>query len=326
MSRVALFTPYPPALPGGNNTTLERIARGLRGRGWEVFAVGPGEAPPEGIDLFHALHAFKTGVAVRRRARERGVPYVVSVTGTDLSEDLPDPARRADVVAVLEDAAAVLAPPGAPPEGVRAAWVVAPRGVELPSDPGPEPLEGPVRFLHVGGWRRVKDNLFALEPLGRLVAAGVALRLRYLGPVLEPGLRAQFTPGRWPFAEDGGVVPREAMVDEYRRAGVVLNTSRSEGASNAVLEAMAASRAVLASDVPGNRALVRFVPERWEESTGVLYAGERDFEAKARRLAGDRALRARIGANARTHVGLAHAPERELDVVLEAYRRAGVGG
>src|SRR5262249_39059338 len=131
---------------------------------------------------------------------------------------------------------------------------------------------------------------------------------------------------------------RELLGEMYGAASVVLNTSHSEGSPNAVLEAMAAGKAVLASDVPGNRALVPFNEDDWETSTGVLYATSplpgdgpirslhdaEDFYAKARRLALDPEIRRALGSRAREHVLEAHSPERELERVLEAYRLAGV--
>jgi hypothetical protein len=49
-----------------------------------------------------------------------------------------------------------------------------------------------------------------------------------------------------------------------------------------------------------------------------------DFLGKARQLALDDGLRVSIGLNARAHVAREHSPDRELDLVLTAYRLAGV--
>jgi glycosyltransferase involved in cell wall biosynthesis len=99
-------------------------------------------------------------------------------------------------------------------------------------------------------------------------------------------------------------------------ADVVLNCSISEGGmANSVLEAQALGRAVLAADIPGNRALVE------NEVTGLLFGADAELEAAARRLARDPALRARLGAAGRARVTERYAPAREIEGYLAVYRR-----
>ena len=120
------------------------------------------------------------------------------------------------------------------------------------------------------------------------------------------------------------------------RADVVLNVSHSEGGANAVLEGMASGRAVLASDIPGNRGFVRFDDSDWHSSTGVLsralptadprrlaHAAE-DFGEKAGRLAAEPELRRILGENARRWVAAHHAPAAESAALEAVYgERAG---
>ena len=357
MSRIAIFSPAPSRLPCGNNTTLRRISSSLRAQGHHVEAVHLGDArandsawidgsPLSRFDILHALHAFKTGPRVLETARALDIPYVVSATGTDLNEDLECPERRGTVLDVLRNAAAVLVPSPDLEEMIRGRarvltpCVVVPKGVEV------EDLrdrEDPARvvFLHVGGWRKVKNNLFALEPLAKLVREIPAVELRFLGPVIDPECHARWERirDRYPFAVDGGLVEPEGMAAEFAAASVVLNTSHSEGGANAILEAMAFAKPVLASNVPGNAALVRHDDSWWETSTGVLYRTERgegggtvgipfhdpeDFHRKARRLALEKELRRAIGSSARRFVMAEHSPLGELRKILEAYAIAGV--
>jgi glycosyltransferase involved in cell wall biosynthesis len=301
------------------------------------------------VGLFHAFHAWKTGRIARKLSRDLGVPYVVSLTGTDIQEDLERPDRRDAVIAVLAGAAALLVPNEEAEKVIRERGVMTPlvrvtKGIEPPGKSGGRGEEQPANivFFFPGGWRAVKNNIFPLEPLARLAAEVPRMRLRFAGPVLEAPYHALWEEqrGRFSFAEDAGVIGPDGMAREYAASAVVLNASHSEGGSNAILEAMAARRPVLASDVPGNRALIDFRPGDWDGSTGVLYRTKRliaggparsahdagDFYEKARRLALDPALRARIGRNAREQVLAEHSPEREMEGVLEAYRIAELRG
>jgi glycosyltransferase involved in cell wall biosynthesis len=350
--RIVLVSPGSERVPSGNGTTLRRLAHGLRAAGLVVTEIHLADrgSPPTvdarelaGRDLVHALHARKAGVVIGAAVAALSLPLVLSVTGTDVYEDLVDPAREGELADVLRSAAAILVPdPGVTAILARLALesrcVVTPKAIENPEAwtalraPGDE---GHLLFLHIGGWRAVKNQLFPLEPVMRLAAEFPGLALRFLGPVLEPEYHAAWMrlAPRFAFAEDLGVVDPCAMPAAMASASVVLNTSHSEGGANAILEAMASGIVVLASDVPGNAALVRFDPARWEDSTGVLYrtlpgTGARrvhdakDFLEKARRLALDPELRARMGKNARRSVLEHHRPEQEIAAVLEAYRRA----
>jgi glycosyltransferase involved in cell wall biosynthesis len=95
---------------------------------------------------------------------------------------------------------------------------------------------------------------------------------------------------------------------------VVLNCSASEGGMpNAVLEALALGRAVLASNIEGNKALVE------DGVTGLLFDTPADLAAQADRLLGDPELRRRLGEAGRARVVARFGPARELDGYLTVY-------
>jgi glycosyltransferase involved in cell wall biosynthesis len=78
---------------------------------------------------------------------------------------------------------------------------------------------------------------------------------------------------------------------------------------------MALGRPVLASDIPGNRALVE------HDESGLRFATDEELAARALRLARDGALRARLGARGRARVEREFPPSRETDGYLAVYRR-----
>jgi len=314
MPRVALLTPFGFPSVRGNAVTVDRIARGLRERGldtrvWDLSAVSERtlEAEVEAWRprLVHAFHALRAGPLALRLARRLEVRLVVTLTGTDANHDLFDPEHAAVVRRVLEGAAVITAFHASIAERVSGALpdlggrlVTVPQSVAFG---GREPFDLAARwelprdrvlFVFPAGIRMVKGPATPLRPLDRLAAAHPGLRLLYVGPVLDAGEGKALSAAlaRRPWARYLGAVPHAQMASLLAQADVVLNCSISEGGmANSVLEALALGRAVLASDIPGNRSLVE------DGVTGLLFRDEAGFEAAAARLIRDPELRARLG-------------------------------
>lgn len=328
--RLALLTPHAFPSVRGNAVTVERIARGLRARGadlevWDLSTMDPAsierrasEYRPELVHAFHAYRAGPLGVALAKRI---GCPLVVTLTGTDANLDLYDARRSPAVREVLESAAVVTAfhdsmaamVARAAPE-VSARIVVVPQSVDLRESSPPEGRapggRGPV-MLFPAGIRPVKRPLFPLAPLDSVAAGYPGFELRYVGPILDAGEGEALLgalSGR-PWGRYLGEVPHAAMPALFRDADVVLNCSLSEGGmANSVLEALACGRAVLASDIAGNRSVIE------DGVTGLLFTGPGDFAGKAARLLGDPVLRGRLG-----EAGRARASRFGLHEEIERY-------
>lgn len=339
-ARVALLTPFSFPAARGNAVTVARIARGLAERGvavrvWDVAVTAEDELERE-LDayspaLIHAFHAYRVGDLALRLARPRGIPLVVTLTGTDANHDLFDVARGSVVRRVLEGAAALIVFHES--VGARIFSVMselAPRLVVIAQAArldGAEPFDLASRwpleadrilFSLSGGIRHVKDPRAPLVPFDRVVAEAPAVRLLYAGPILEPdegqALAAALAPRPW--ARHIGVVPHAQMRSLLAQSDVVLNCSRSEGGmANALLEALAVERAVLASDIEGNRSLIE------HEVTGLLFGNAENLVTAALRLARDPALRARLGRAGRERVEALYSPAREIEGHLDLYRR-----
>ncbi len=332
--RILALSPFEPESVTGNAVTLRRIRDGLRARG-HVFDVLP-VSPQTGYDwvrsevaraapaVLHLYHSYKTG---RLAALLKAWPSVVTVSGTDLNHDFQDPARRPAIEIALEHAARIVTYNPSLAARVRetlpraAAKVrVIPKGVFL----GDQPFDlrgvagvpaGRLLFLHPGGIRRVKNNLFAVEAL---VPFADRVSLVFAGPTVEEAYGAAFAGriAREPWIRHLPLIPSPAMAAAYRASDVVLNTSLSEGISNALMEAMAAGRAILAADIPGNRDLLR------DGETALLYGDRADFEAKVGRLLSEPGLHRELGQAALRKARSDFSTERELDALLEAYAAA----
>ncbi len=267
MARVLLLLPCPQDAPHGNVTTARRLARGLARHMHEVLLhpAAQAERAPQ-AELVVALHARKAGPAAARLAAERRLPHLVLFTGTDLN-GRPNAAARAAVDAAafcvcLGKAAAKRA------RELHGGDAGRYRLIRQAAEPLPEPASpalpegcpelGPEDQLVLvpGGIRAVKAPQRALAALRPLAAERPGLRLWFVGPELEASEGAALRAGlaTAPWAAWIGPVPHDRLLPVYRRADLVLSTSRSEGGPpNALLEAALATRAVLASDIPAHR-------------------------------------------------------------------------
>ncbi len=336
--RIAFITPhYHPAVRG-NAVTVRRIERSLNDCGCRVtvysldameaeeIARCVAEEPPA---LIHAFHGWSGGRVARVIARETNVPYIVTLTGTDVHEALVD-SRRDETRAVLHEAARLVAFAA----DIRKALavhcpvleertVVIPQGAVLPGVVCHGSVEaffpaGTFTFLLPAGLRPVKQAQFPLAPLAGLYAEEPRIRFILAGAVIDHDYAARVMEEleRYPFAHYLGEVGHEAMGSLYRRSDVVLNTSLFEGGmANSLLEALACGKAVLAADIAGNRSLVK------DGVTGMLYRDEAEFRGRAAQLVADARLRERLGRQGREYVLKNFTPEREAAAYLELYRK-----
>ena len=340
-ARVAVLTPFAPPSVRGNAITAERIVRGLRQRGvelrvWDLSVVPVGAVEHQVTQyeptLIHAFHAFRTGPTALRLARRSGVPLLVTVTGTDVNQDLVNEDAAPVVRRVLEGASAVsMFDESMAASVVEAVPAVASRLVVVPQSAAFEQppsghwpplaalqaLPGPI-VLFPAGVRKIKRPTFPLEPLDGLRDRYPTLALIYAGPIIDPaeGEALRRLVQGYPWARHLGAVPHNRMPELYEVADIVLNCSLSEGGmANSVLEALSLGRAVLAADIPGNRSLVE------DGVTGFLFDGAEAFTQKADRLLQDPALRDRLGMAGRERVSVRFGADREIDGYLAAYGR-----
>jgi glycosyltransferase involved in cell wall biosynthesis len=179
-----------------------------------------------------------------------------------------------------------------------AAVLIPGSGVDLKRfAPTPEPPP-PLAAALVGrmlGFKGVGDLVEAARILKK---RGVALRLCLAGPtdMENPAAIPRATLEAW--AGEGAVEwlgPVKDVAVLWRNTAIAVLPSYGEGVPMALLEAAAAGRPMVASDVPGCREIVR------DGETGLLVP-PRNPKALAdalARLAGDPALRQRLGAAAR---------------------------
>jgi glycosyltransferase involved in cell wall biosynthesis len=275
-------------------------------------------------ELIHGFHARHCGTITRYLAERRNLPFVITVTGSDIHDPLlrehPETLtvlRSAQGVVCFDEGDAALLAEYVPRSGGRLA--VVPQGVEPLPDVAGESFglaDDAFVLLLPAALRPVKRVDFPLQALAPLMQRIPTLRLVIAGGVIDQDYAAIIRDMLCtaPFASWLGEVPHELMGSLYRRAGLVLNCSRSESMPNSLMEAMVLGRPVLAVDIPGNRSLVS------HGQTGWLYSSESGFREQVALLAGDAARRDECGRRAREYVLEHHSPALEAGRLLALYR------
>jgi glycosyltransferase involved in cell wall biosynthesis len=182
----------------------------------------------------------------------------------------------------------------------------------------PEPPAPPVKFAVVARMIRPKGIAEAVEAIARARAGGVQAELHLFG-ASDPSNRSAIPDDvlrAW-CAKPG--IRWHAHVDDvarvWREHHAALLLTYREGMPRALVEAAAAGRPIIATDVPGCREVVRNGQE------GLLVPA-RDVAAAAsaiETLAGDAALRARLGAAAHARFQSLFTEEAVKRVVSNLY-------
>ncbi|MDE2485379.1 MAG: glycosyltransferase family 4 protein [candidate division NC10 bacterium] len=339
--RLGIVTPFYFPSVRGNSITVQRIESGLRDQGVvvRVWSLEDGLSPGEILqaldafapDLVHGFHVSASGRIATDAAFRLGIPSILSVTGTDANTDLFDPHRRTEVIDVLRRATRIVVFHDVMrvklvnelPEVAHRIRVI---GQTVRCQEAPFDLRrhlGLTRddliFLIPAGIRYVKNVTFCLKPLDALRVQYPQIKAVFVGPIIEAaeGARLEELLRDYPWAFYLGPVPHEQICAMLTSVDVVINSSLSEGGmANSILEAMSRGRAVLASDIDGNRSVVR------DGIDGLLFASEAEFADKAERLIREPSLRHQLGRNGEEKIEREFSGEREIHDYLRLYQEA----
>ena len=332
--RIALIAPYSSGPMRGNIITVQRIARFLDHAGVATVTLAVDNFSITGMqrdlaefkpDLIHGFHAHYSGAIARELAEQLQIPYLLTITGSDLQEakqrNHPDTLRAiesAKVIVCFHDSDAGRLTGFFPVLHGKVA--VVPQGVEpLPIVEGTDfGIDNDAFVLLLpAALRPVKNVEFPIKPLSKLVPSDQKLQLVIAGGVIDNDYAAYIRNmvNDTTFATWLGEVPHELMGSLYERADLVLNCSHSESMPNSLMEAMAIGRPVLAADIPGNRSLIK------KGINGLLYVGEDDFRQQVIQIMENEILREKLGRNAKEYIRTHFPPEQETDRYLSVYRK-----
>lgn len=254
--RIRLVTPAAAGSRRGNRVTADRWAGLLRGLGHRVSVHQRYDGAP--CDLLIALHARKSAAAIVRSRRDAPArPVFLALTGTDIYRDVERSAlaRRALVLAdrmiVLQPLAARKVPPR-----LRSRVRVVRQSV--PRSAGPVARKAPgFQVVVLGHLRAVKDPFRTARAVRRLPASST-VRVVHAGEALTLAMAAaaRREEARNPRYRWLGDLPRAAAMRLVERSRLLVLSSRMEGGSNALGEAIARGVPVLASRIDGTVGLL----------------------------------------------------------------------
>lgn len=248
---IRLITPAPRSARNGNRITAERISAILRKLGHRVVT----EQVYDGAtcDLMIALHARRSFESIRRfKKNHPDRPLIVVLTGTDLYRDIH---ARANAQKSLEwaDRLILLQSMGLKelPRRYRAKACVIYQSTEN-LDGYAKPSRNNFKISVIGHLRREKDPMRTALAARRLPASSKA-RIVHIGAALsgEFNKSVQREARRNSRYRWLGALPHWRTKRELASSHLLCLTSRMEGSSNALCEALAASVPVIASKIPG---------------------------------------------------------------------------
>jgi len=329
---IALFAPYSQGPIRGNIITVKRIARNLALHGVSTCIIPLDSLSKQEIsqqlnatppNLIHAFHAFHAGPLAREIAQESGIPYVISITGSDLFDaDLRDHPATHDA---LNEAAAVCCFDQIIAQQLTSHFpaiadrlVIIPQGVEplTCSTPVTRPENSFIALLPAA-LRPAKGILEAIDALAPVAATDARLRLWLVGGALDTSygdrIRQRIDGESW--ISLYGELPHEQMGALYAASDLVLNSSLFEGGmANTLLEAMAYAKPVIASNIPGNRSLLQ------TGACGWLYSNQLELQNIIHRLLTDSSQLDSVGYAAQQYVLQHFSPKQEAAAFAKLYQ------
>lgn len=187
---------------------------------------------------------------------------------------------------------------------------------------GEEPSSPPLKVAVVGRMIAPKGIAESVEAVRRARAAGAAIELHLFGDCDPANPRSIPRAELLQWSAEPGITWHGSVADVaqiWRDHHVAMLLSHREGLPRALVEAAAAGRPIVTTDVPGCREIVRDGEEGF-----LVPSGDIDAAANAlKKLAADARLRARLGAAAHARFRERFTAEAVTQTVGNLYRALG---
>jgi putative glycosyltransferase (TIGR04348 family) len=204
-------------------------------------------------DLMLALHARRSAESIRKfKQLHPGLPLVVMLTGTDLYRDIR---TDADAERSLDLASRLVVLQKQALEELPKRYISKTRVIYQSAEPYPaQPprADGSFRVCVIGHLRGEKDPLCTAMALRHLPPIS-KIEVLHVGKVLdrELGKQARLIAANNPRYRMAGELPYWMTRRVLARSHLVVISSRMEGSSNVLSEALVSSVPVIASKIPG---------------------------------------------------------------------------
>lgn len=248
--KIALITPYPVRFRGGNSITALRYARLLRSLNHEPLLSQNYDGRP--CDMMIALHARRSFDSIRRFYEEHpDRPLIVVLTGTDLYRDIhtDSSARLALEMATRLVVLQKLGLEQLPERFLSKARVIY-QSAQATYDGKPPSTY--FKVCVIGNLRPEKDPMRAALA-SRLLPAESRARIVHIGRAMSRDFerRALAESQKNPRYRYLGEMPHWKAMRALGSSHLLALTSRLEGSSNVLCEALALKVPVVASKIPG---------------------------------------------------------------------------
>ncbi len=335
-ARILMITPF-AKVQRGNSLTAARLSAGLNATGWQVDLLSLEnrnwqEQLRSALDanqyaLAHGFHALHFGRVINSQPALQALPLILTATGTDLNYDLWSDHRPVVLAAMSQVQKIVLFNDdyrhnltSALPQ-FKDKMLTIPQGVWLEPGMAKSRQEFGIAadefvFLLASGLRPVKNIELAIDGLSVLHQLHPRIRLLIIGPVIEKeyGQAIINRVSNLPWITYLGEIPHSQMTGILNLGDAVLNTSRSEGQPQAVLEAMSLGKPCILTAVPGNLNLIQTGRE------GFYITNADDLRYAGQALLKSPALREEMGQNARKLIEARFTLAQELNAYNRLYQ------
>ena len=268
--KILIAYPDVAGVINGNQVTAQRWRAILKELGHEVetTATAKTDLASENYDLLIALHAIKSaGVIEEFRETSPDKPIVVAITGTDIYSDQDSAILKKS----LETAAKIVVLQQATAKDVSPIWQAKVRTIyQSVTNIGAANLDGQNNSQ---GFAQKKDETFAVlvasnlrQPKDPFLTAIAVRNLPSDSKIQVTHLGAAMSDEMQSFAEQetinnsryhwAGSLSHQETLNAIAQSDLLVNSSKVEGGSAVISEAIAANTPILATRIAGNRGLL----------------------------------------------------------------------